>query len=299
MRAYHTDTFTFPKFATRNIPTDKYPLLRAAVQHAQIATLAIADAATSTQLLRAHDADYIDRFLHGRMTDAEMQRINFPYSPQLVERACRTVGATIAACRSTFVDAVSVSLDGGTHHACRAHGEGFCCLNDSVIAARAVQAEGRAQRIAIVDCDVHQGNGTADCAHGDHSIFTFSIHAENNYPFHKIPSTLDIALPDDTSDDAYMAALIPALERILTQFRPDLVIYLAGADPFEGDRLGRLSLTIQGLAARDAFVLKSCRALHIPIAVTMAGGYAPNIADTVNIHLQTVHLCAQYATPPQ
>jgi acetoin utilization deacetylase AcuC-like enzyme len=297
MRAYYTDIFVLPLPPDHRFPMDKYARLRDAVSREGLAELLIPDAATDTQLCRVHTTDYVHRFTHGLLTTQEIRRIGFPHSPEMIERARRSAGATIAAARAAFVDAVSVNLAGGTHHACRDHGEGYSCFNDAVVSARAMQDEGRARRVAVIDCDVHQGNGTADCAHGDSSIFTFSIHAERNYPFRKIPSDLDIGLPDGTGDTAYLEALEEAVRRVLAVHNPDLVIYLAGADPFAGDRLGYLKLTLHGLAQRDRFVLSTCRAENIPVAVAMAGGYAPNIDDIVQIHLQTVRLCAEHAHP--
>jgi acetoin utilization deacetylase AcuC-like enzyme len=198
------------------------------------------------------------------------------------------VGATIAACRAALSEGVAVNLGGGTHHAFRDHGQGFCWLNDSVIAARAMQAEGLAQRTLIVDCDVHQGNGTAAMVNDDPTIFTFSIHGKNNFPYHKETSDLDIELEDGTTDDTYLDALEKGLVDALIKFKADLVIYLAGADPFEKDRFGRLALTKAGLNQRDRLVLTRLKSAGLPVALTMAGGYAPDIQDIVDIHFQTI-----------
>ena len=185
-------------------------------------------------------------------------------------------------------EGVGVNLAGGTHHAFRDHGEGYCVFNDSAIAALVLQAEGLVQRVAVLDCDVHQGNGTAAIVAGDTSVFTFSIHAANNYPLDKQPGDLDVELPDGTLDAQYLPALERGVCTALSASQPDLVIYLAGADPFEGDRLGRLKLTKRGLAERDRLVLELCRAGGIPVAIAMAGGYACRIEDTVDIHFATV-----------
>jgi acetoin utilization deacetylase AcuC-like enzyme len=208
-----------------------------------------------------------------------------------VERCRRAVGATIAACRAALEDGIGASLTGGTHHAFRDRGEGYCVFNDCAIASRTLQADCRVRRVAVIDCDVHQGNGTAAILADDPSIFTFSIHAAKNFPFHKERSDLDIELSDRTEDAVYLEALSAALDRVLPAARPDLAIYLAGADPYAGDTLGRLSLTKEGLATRDELVLDRCRRTGIPVAVVMAGGYARTIQDTVDIQLQTVR-CA-------
>jgi len=188
------------------------------------------------------------------------------------------------------VDGVAANLAGGTHHAFRDRGEGFCVFNDAAVAARAMQSEGRARRVLIVDCDVHQGNGTASILAGDDSIFTFSIHGARNFPFEKELSDLDIELPDGCTDATYLVRLDDGLNTAFDLARPDLVIYLAGADPYHDDRLGRLGLSFAGLAERDRRVLSRCKALGIPLAIAMAGGYARQIGDTVAIHAATIHL---------
>ena len=195
----------------------------------------------------------------------------------------------MAACRAALSEGVAVNLAGGTHHAFRDRAQGYCLLNDSAIAARAMQAEGRAARIIVIDCDVHQGNGTASIFAHDSTVFTFSIHGANNFPVRKEHSDLDVALADECGDDGYLEALDAGLTQALWSAQATLAIYLAGADPYVGDRLGRLSLSRDGLAARDRLVLERCAAAHLPVAVTMAGGYALDVEDTVAIHLQTVH----------
>lgn len=208
----------------------------------------------------------------------------------MVERSRRSAGATIAACRAALAHGVAANLAGGTHHAFRDRGEGFCIFNDAAIAARAMQAEGRAQRILIVDCDVHQGNGTASILRGDDSIFTFSMHGARNFPFAKEESDLDIELPDGCTDAAYLLRLDEGLTTAFDLSRPDLVIYLAGADPYHDDRLGRLGLSFAGLAERDRHVYAQCKIRDVPIAIAMAGGYARQIDDTVHIHNMTIRL---------
>lgn len=295
MHVFYSDTFVLPLPATHRFPMQKYALLRQRVAEAGIVapeSMTVPPAATDAELARAHDRDYVARVSAGALSNQEIRRIGFPWSPQLVERSRRSVGATIAACRAARADGVAVNLAGGTHHAFAERGEGYCVFNDSAVAARAMQAEGLARRVAIIDCDVHQGNGTAAILAGDPTIFTFSIHAANNFPFHKEQSDLDIALEDDTPDLAYLDALETALRQTLDTARPDLAIYLAGADPYFDDRLGRLALSKGGLAERDRLVFHYCRAAGIPIAITMAGGYARQVDDTVDIHLHTVAAAA-------
>ncbi|NWG20782.1 MAG: histone deacetylase [Chloroflexi bacterium] len=293
MRIYYSDTFALPLPEGHRFPIAKYALLREQVVAERSGDLFIAEAAADADILRAHDRDYLRRMQSALMEEREMRRIGFPWSPQLVERSRRSVGATIGACRAALAgDGFAVSLAGGTHHAYADHGEGYCVFNDSAIAARVMQAEGRIRRALIVDCDVHQGNGTAAIFAEDETIFTFSIHSAKNYPFHKERSHLDIALDDGTGDEAYLVALEDGLSEAIERSRADLAIYLAGADPYQGDRLGRLKLTKDGLLARDRLVFETCRAAGIPVAITMAGGYGRNIADTVEIHANTVRLAA-------
>ncbi|NWG72731.1 MAG: histone deacetylase [Parvularculaceae bacterium] len=297
MKAYFTDHFVLPLPPDHRFPMRKYSRLRERLVAENIIApenLLVPDGATDAEIFRAHDRDYWERVRHGLLTPKEQRRIGFPWSPEMVERTRRSSGATIAACRAALVEGAAANLAGGTHHAFRDHGEGYCILNDSAIAARAMQAEGRIRRALILDCDVHQGNGTAAILRGDSSIFTFSIHGEKNFPYHKEQSDLDIELPDGTGDDLYLSILEEGIDRALAVSAADLVIYLAGADPFEGDRLGRLKLTKSGLAERDRLVLSRCRAHGLPVAVTMAGGYARDVEDIVDIHAQTIRLAAEF-----
>jgi len=277
-------------------PAAKYRLLRERIQRSGVVApdcLLPAPEATTSQIARAHDADYIRRFEGGLLTPAEIRRIGLPWSPELVRRVRHMVGGSIAAARTALQDGAGVNLGGGTHHAYRDHGEGYCLYNDVIVAARAMQEENRIRRALVVDCDVHQGNGTAQIVAGDDTIFTFSIHGANNFPFRKFPSDLDVGLPDDTGDAAYLAALASALEVAFPAARPNVVFYLAGADPFMGDRLGRLALTKQGLAERDRLLFGRCRAAGIPFVVLLAGGYGRDINDTVDIYHETVSLAAE------
>ncbi|GAB4526619.1 MAG: histone deacetylase [Anaerolineae bacterium] len=257
-----------------------------------VAALQVPDAATDVQILRAHDRAYLDKVKFGTLSPQEIRRIGFPWSLQMVERSRRASGATIAACLAALEDGVSANLAGGTHHACTDHGEGFCIFNDAVIAARDMQARGFAQRVVVIDCDVHQGNGTAQITAADPTIFTFSIHGEKNFPFRKFPSDIDIGLPDGTTDDVYLDLVEEGTRRAIFQSGADLAIYISGADPFVEDRLGKLAITKAGLATRDRLVLGMLQEAGLPIAVTMGGGYADNIEDIVSIHFQTIAIAS-------
>ncbi len=284
-----------PLPAEHRFPMPKYSRLRERVVTEGVIRpedMIIPEAASDEQILRAHDADYLEKVKTGTLTAKEIRRIGFPWTPEMVERSRRSSGATIAACRTALVEGFAVNLAGGTHHAFRDHGEGYCVFNDSAIAARAMQAEGWARRIVVLDCDVHQGNGTAAILQGDSTIFTFSIHGEKNFPYHKEQSDLDIELLDGTGDKVYLDILEEGIQRALAMSHADLAIYLAGADPYEGDRLGRLKLTKDGLRQRDELVLELCKARRLPVAITMAGGYARNVEDIADIHLATVKVAA-------
>jgi acetoin utilization deacetylase AcuC-like enzyme len=277
MKAFYHDHFVLPLPEGHRFPMHKYALLRQKVQSDILIDpeeLRVPDPACDDQLLLVHQAEYLQRVKSGVLTEKEIRRIGFPWSPQLVERARRSVGGTIAACRAALQDGGAVNLAGGTHHAYPDHGEGYCVFNDCAVAARVVQTEGLVRRIVILDCDVHQGNGTAAVFANDPSVFTFSIHGAHNFPFHKEDSDLDIALEDGVTDEVYLEALESGLQTAIDSSQADLAIYLAGADPFQGDRLGRLNLTKPGLAARDRLVFERCRQASLPVATVMAGGYA-------------------------
>jgi acetoin utilization deacetylase AcuC-like enzyme len=220
--------------------------------------------------------------------------MGFPWSPQLVERSRRSTGGTIAACREAMQESIAVNLGGGTHHAHADYASGFCVFNDAAVAAREMQAEDIASKVIIIDCDVHQGDGTAAIFAGDASVFTFSIHGAKNFPFHKTRSDLDIALPDKTEDSAYLDALEKGLRTTLQNQTFHLAIYLAGADVYGDDRLGRLNLSKAGLYQRDHLVLEFCRQAGMPVAVAMAGGYARQVTDTVEIHAQTIQIAVEF-----
>jgi acetoin utilization deacetylase AcuC-like enzyme len=275
---------------------EKYALLRERVALAGEDELVVPDAATDEELLRAHDPAYVARVLNGTLTREEVRRIGFPWSPALVERSRRSVGGTLGASRAALHDGVSANLAGGTHHAFADRGEGYCVFNDVAVAARAMQAEGRAGRVAVLDLDVHQGNGTAAIFRGDDSVFTLSVHGANNFPFRKEEGDLDIELPDRSGDDVFLAAVERGV-RVALAHAPDLAYYLAGADPFEGDRLGRLAVTKRGLAQRDELVLDLCGAAGVPVAVVMSGGYARDVRDTVDIHFETIRAASARCGP--
>jgi len=291
LKIYYTDTFTIPLPETHSFPKDKNYLLRRRIQEelgVRQVDMRIPEPASDEDILRVHDPGYFRRFLNGELTDKEVRRVGLPWSPEIVLRARYSVGATIEACRTALRERIAVNLGGGTHHAFSDHGQGYCYLNDSVIAARVMQIEGLVKNVLIIDCDVHQGNGTAAILKNDPTIFTFSIHGKNNFPYHKEISDLDIELEDGTNDAAYLAALEKGMTASLDTCDANLVIYLAGADPYRNDRFGRLSLTKGGLAGRDQMVLRHLHQAGLPVAVTLAGGYARQVMDVVDIHLETV-----------
>lgn len=296
MRIYYSDRFVLPLPPEHRFPMAKYSRLRERVSAAGLVSptaLQEPAAAPDEAITRAHDVEYLSRVRRGALSGQEMRRIGFPWSPEMVERSLRSAGATLAAARGALEDGCGVNLAGGTHHAFRDRGEGYCVFNDAAVAARAMQAEGRARQVAIIDCDVHQGNGTASILAGDDSVFTFSIHGARNFPFRKETSDLDIELPDGTGDPAYLDALAHGLMETLDRSRPDFAVYLAGADPWMDDRLGRLALTKRGLQERDRLVLETLKREGIPVAIAMAGGYGRVIGDTVDIHFQTVKAAAE------
>ncbi len=296
MRVFFTDQFVLPLPDTHRFPMQKYALLARRVSDSGLVAAAdqqVPCAASDADILRAHTADYLARVKHGDLTAKEIRRIGFPWSLELVARERRSCGGTIEACRAALVDGVAVNLAGGTHHAFADHGEGFCIFNDSAIAIRALQADGSIRRAVVLDCDVHQGNGTAAILANDPSAFVFSIHGAKNFPFHKELSDLDVELDDGTADDAYLSALEGGVRYALANAHADVAIYLAGADPYVGDTLGRLAVSKAGLVARDRLVLECCRTAGLPVAITMAGGYAKNVQDIVDIHFATVQTAAE------
>lgn len=297
MKIFYTDTFAIALPKDHRFPISKYALLRKRLIDSSLfkpQDLYIPRAATAAEISRVHDPDYLRRVQNGELTARQVRRIGLPWSPGFAERARRSAGATVEACFAALDDGVAVHLGGGTHHAFKDQGQGYCVFNDSAIAVRALQAEDQIKCVLILDCDVHQGNGTAALFQNDPSAFTFSIHGKNNFPYRKEKSDLDIALDDGAGDSIYLDALRKGLTESLRRAKAELVIYLAGADPYFEDRFGRLALSKEGLAERDRMVFQYCHEAGLPVAVTMAGGYAPNIADTVDIHFQTVLIAAEF-----
>jgi acetoin utilization deacetylase AcuC-like enzyme len=296
MRLFPSDRYPLPLPEGHRFPVAKYAALRRRLEaHAAAgAPLEFIEphAATDEELLRVHDRAYVGRVLAGTLAADEVRRIGFPWSPALVERSLRSTGAAVDAAAAAIEDGVAASLAGGTHHAGSNWGEGFCVFNDTAVAARELQARCLVRRVVILDCDVHQGNGTAEIFAGDESVFTMSIHGGRNFPIRKWPGSLDVPLDDGTSDEAYLAALGSAVAASLDRGDPDLVLYIAGADPYEGDRLGRLRLTKAGLLSRDRFVLDSCRSIGVPVAIVCGGGYCDDIESIVDIHAATMLLAA-------
>lgn len=301
MKLFYADHFVLPLPEGHRFPMEKYALLRDALAGSGAFgadDFRVPAAASDEDILRAHSPEYLRRVVAGELDAAEQRRIGFPWTPQMVERSRRSAGATLAACRSALAEGCAANLAGGTHHAHADFGSGFCVFNDAAIAALAMRAEGRAERVAIVDCDVHQGDGTAAILAGQPDVFTLSLHGARNFPFRKTRSDLDIELDDATGDADYLAALETGLAVVFDRFAPDLVIYLAGADPYRDDRFGRLGLSFDGLAERDRRVLARCIDSRIPVALAMAGGYARNVADTVRIHATTVTIAARLSNRP-
>ena len=295
MKLFYSDSFTLPLPEGHRFPMEKYARLRSRVMEAELVApddLRVPEPATDEQLHQVHEPGYVRRVQEGSLARNEVRRMGFPWSPELVERSRRSVGGTLEAARSALEDGVSANLSGGTHHAFPDRGEGFCVFNDVAVAARVMQGEGRARSVAILDLDVHQGNGTAAVFSDDATIFTVSVHGADNYPFRKERSDLDIELPDQTGDEAYLEAVERAAEEAIRVARPDLLLFLAGADPYEDDRLGRLQVSKAALSNRDEVVFTRCREDGVPVAVAMGGGYARNIDDSVDIHFQTVQAAA-------
>jgi acetoin utilization deacetylase AcuC-like enzyme len=297
MLIYSTSHFVLPLPATHRFPMRTYALL-----HERIAVLApellrVPAAVGDAELANAHSTDYVAAVAEGSLAPSSLRRIGFPWSPSMVERSRRSAGATLGACRSALASGCGINLAGGTHHAHRDHGAGFCVFNDAAVAIRTLLAEGRIERALVIDLDVHQGDGTAAIFAEDPAVFTFSMHGRGNFPFIKAASSLDIELADGTSDREYLTILSLALEQVLRVPKPDIAIYLAGADPYVGDRLGRLSLSKRGLATRDRRVLGTLRHHEVPVAIVMAGGYADKIEDVVDIHATTVEIALTLFEP--
>ncbi|QTN21362.1 histone deacetylase [Rhizobacter sp. AJA081-3] len=299
MQAFYSDQFVLPLPPGHRFPMPKYRLLRERIDGEPGFRLRPAEPASEGELALAHEPSYIGAVLQGTLSEAMQREIGFPWTERMVERSRRSVGATIGAARAALAEGVAANLAGGTHHASADKGGGYCVFNDAAVAARLMQAEWHRQRrsvagglrVAVIDLDVHQGNGTAAIFFDDPTVFTLSLHGAKNFPFRKEASDLDVELPDGCTDAPYLAALDSALEQLWARHAgspPGLVFYLAGADPHEGDRLGRLKISAAGLAERDRRVFAACRERRIPVALSMAGGYGRDIADTVAIQHRTL-----------
>ena len=299
MRAFYADQFVLPLPAAHPFPMQKYRRLRErVVQECPAIRLEQAQAASDGELALVHSPRYVSAVAEGLLSTAEQREIGFPWSPAMAERARRSVGATIGAARAALIagEGVAANLAGGTHHASADKGSGYCVFNDAAVAARLMQVEWhrlRRQmlRVAVIDLDVHQGNGTAAIFGDDETVFTLSLHGAKNFPFRKVAGDLDVELPDGCGDAAYLEALDIALAQLWQRHGdtpPGLVFYLAGADPHVGDRLGRLAISTEVLAERDRRVFAACRERGIAVAVSMAGGYGRDVEDTVSVHLNTL-----------
>ena len=291
MRAWSSSRFLVALPPGHRFPIAKYHAVReGVVARGLLPTDAIhePDRVERTALGMVHTAEYVASIQDGTLADAAIRRLGFPWGPGLRERSFRTVQGTVEAARDAVSTGAGLNLAGGTHHAFAERGEGFCVFNDVAVATRLLQREGEVRRVAVVDLDVHQGNGTARIFEGDADVFTFSMHGAGNYPFRRERSRLDVDLPDGAGDADYLATLDAHLDDVLDDADPDLVFYLAGADPYAGDRFGRLHLSMEGLRARDRRVFAACRRRGVPVAVTLAGGYAERIDDIVSIHGNTV-----------
>ena len=298
MQLWSSAAYAMPVPDGHRFPMPKYALLRDAVLAAGLVEpgrLHDPGRAAREDLLLVHTPRYVDAVTSGTLGAAEQRRIGLPWSEAFVERAYRVVRGTCEAAAAALREGVAMNLAGGTHHAFPDRGEGFCTFNDVAVAIRRLQRDGRVRRVCVVDLDVHQGNGTHACFAGDADVFTFSMHGAKNFPFQKVPGSLDVELDDGTGDETYLALLAQHLPRVLRAASPDLVVYLAGADPHEHDRLGRLRLTFEGLMRRDAMVLEACRDVGLPVCVTIAGGYGRDVRDTVAVHLNTVRVTRQFA----
>ena len=295
MRAFSLDAYPVPLPPGHRFPMEKYALtlelsLREGLLSAE--RLAPAPLAPDEVLRRAHTPAYVQAATTGALTAPEIRRIGFPWTPALINRCRASVGGTLAAAEAALSDGVAANLAGGTHHAFAGEGEGFCVFNDIACATLELLARGWVRRVAVIDLDVHQGNGTAAILGGHPAVFTLSLHGERNFPFRKMPSTLDVGLPDGCDDETYLSALDRALPQAMA-FDPELVFYIAGADPLRDDRLGRLDMSLAGLAERDRRVLTACRDLGAKVALTMGGGYARPIHPTVAAHVGTYRVARE------
>lgn len=290
MRVAYSDGF-FADIGEHVFPFEKYRLVKERLLAEGVLSgsdLVEPEPVTEADMLLVHEPGYVRKLTHNLLTPTEILVLEIPFSPEILRVFALMAGGTLAASRIALEDGVGVSVGGGFHHAFPDHGEGFCVLNDVAIAVERLMADGRIKRALIVDCDLHQGNGTAVIFSGRKDVYTFSIHQENNYPFVKQESTLDVGLPDGAGGEEYNSDLLTVLPPVFDSFRPELVMYLAGADPFEHDQLGALKLTKDDLRNRDRIVISMARDSEVPVCVLLAGGYASKVADTVDIHYNTI-----------
>ena len=272
-------------------PSQKFRLIHELLLREGIATkddFLRPDSASDEDILRVHTPDWVHKLKNGTLTASDVMKLEVPYSPELVEAVWLAAGGSILAAQSAMRDGFGCNLGGGFHHAYPGHGEGFCAIHDVAVAIRKLQSDGAIRKALVVDTDVHHGNGTAAIFKTDKSVFTISIHQENNYPAHKPASNIDLDMADRVDDDEYLGALIPAVEQALDEFQPDILLYVGGADPYCEDQLGGLSLTKEGLKQRDRRVFEEARSRKIPVATVLAGGYARRVEDTVRIHVNTI-----------
>jgi acetoin utilization deacetylase AcuC-like enzyme len=300
MKAFYSDHFVLPLPEGHRFPMAKYSMLREGVaQSLHAVQLFEAPAATDGELALAHDPQYVQAVKLGTLSAEALREIGFPWTPAMAERSIRSAGASIAAARVALTEGIAGNLAGGTHHASANQGGGFCVFNDIAVTAKVLQMEHfriakKTLQVLVVDLDVHQGNGTASIFAQDASVFTLSLHGEKNFPFRKMPSDLDVGLPDGCTDLPYLQALDLALEEMSQRFKPDFLIYLAGADAHEGDRLGRLKLTEAGMAARDQRVFDLAHGLKIPMMICMGGGYGHDLKSTVAVQMNTWRLALKH-----
>ena len=298
MRVVYTDGYDL-NLGNHVFPSVKYRLTRDKLIQDNVvkpANFIEPEPASDEDVALVHHRDYIRKLKTGTLSPYETLRMEIPYSQELIHAVWLSAGGSILAGREALKAGACVNLGGGFHHACADHGEGFCVIHDVAIAIRRLQKDGIIKRTMTVDCDVHQGNGTAEIFAGDPDVYTFSIHQERNYPYPKPPSNLDINLEDGVEDLEYLAALEQGLDRALSEFQPDLIFYMAGADPYREDQLGGLKLSIPGLMDRDRTVFTQARERKIPVAVTLAGGYARRVEDTVRIHANTVRVAREFTS---
>ena len=300
MKAFYSDHFVLPLPEGHRFPMAKYSMLRerVAAELSEVQMLE-APAATEGELALVHEPDYVQAVLQGTLSPQALREIGFPWTPAMAERSRRSAGASIAAARVAAQEGIAGNLAGGTHHASANQGGGFCVFNDIAVTARVRQMEHfrltkRQLQVLVVDLDVHQGNGTASIFANDPSVFTLSVHGEKNFPFRKVDSDLDVGLPDGCTDEPYLVALEAALQTVLHRIQPEFLIYLAGADAHEGDRLGRLKLTEEGMQARDQRVFDWAKSLDLPMIICMGGGYGRDLATTVAVQMNTWRLAQEH-----